>query len=230
MTIAASPLLGITSIEAQQDLANVRANEAFAQLEAFAFLTSIKDRDLATPPGSPANGDRYLIAASPTGVWTGQAGKLTVYINGAWKFYTAREGLRSWIEDENKEIRYDGSAWQEVALVKVLTRSLSILNPTTSENSTLGYFTNASTIRRIIVVTRGTTPSRTWTLRKASDRSAAGTEVVTGGTVTTNTTTGAIITSFNSASIPAANFLWFTTTAGSGTVTELSITIEYTED
>ncbi len=230
MAIAPSPLLGIVSIEPQQDLANVRANEAFAQLEAFAFSTSIKDRDLTAPPGSPANGDRYLIAGSPTGAWSGQAGKLTVYINGAWKFYTAREGMEMWVEDENKKFRYDGSAWQEVALVKVLTRSFSVLNPTTSENLSLGYFTNAATIRRIVAVARGTSPSRTWTLRKASDRSAAGTEVVTGGTATTNTTTGQVITTFNSASIPAGNFLWFTTTAGSGTVTELAITIEYTED
>lgn len=29
---------------------------------------SVKDRDLATPPASPVNGDRYLIPAGATGV------------------------------------------------------------------------------------------------------------------------------------------------------------------
>jgi hypothetical protein len=28
---------------------------------------SVLDRDLAAPPGSPANGARYIVAASPTG-------------------------------------------------------------------------------------------------------------------------------------------------------------------
>ena len=33
---------------------------------------SVKDRDLATPPASPVNGDRYLIPAGATGVWSGK--------------------------------------------------------------------------------------------------------------------------------------------------------------
>ena len=32
------------------------------------------DRDLATPPATPSDGARYIIAASPTGAWTGHAG------------------------------------------------------------------------------------------------------------------------------------------------------------
>lgn len=213
------------------DLANGQANahttvnEQVGILDAHVHL-SVKDRDLATPPGSPATGDRYLIAASPTGAWTGQAAKIAVYINGGWKFSTPVEGWMTWVDDENRLLRYTGSAWVDMGKEK----SITILNPTTSENLTVAYFTNAATIRKLVAVSRGTTPSRTWTLRKASDRSAAGTEVVTGGTTTTNTTTGQVVTTFNSASISAGNFLWFTTTAGSGTVTELSITIEYTED
>lgn len=36
---------------------------------------SVKDRDLATPPASPVNGDRYLIPAGATGVWSGKPTK-----------------------------------------------------------------------------------------------------------------------------------------------------------
>lgn len=225
----ATPQLGLVELTEGQSAAETTANDSILILDAFCQL-SVKDRDLNAPPGSPALGDRYLIAGSPTGAWASQAGKLTVYRNG-WVFITPKEGMLSWIDDENKLIRYDGSAWQNVALEKVKSKTLSILNPTTTaENITVLFANSALTITRIIAVSRGTTPSRTWTLRKASDRSATGTEVVTGGTTTTNTTTGQLITSFNSASIPASNFLWFTTTAGSGTVTELSITIEYLED
>lgn len=209
--------------------AHVTVNEQVGILDAHVHL-SVKDRDLATPPGSPATGDRYLIAGSPTGAWAGQATKVAVYINGGWKFSTPVEGWFMWVDDENKYLRHTGSAWVEVALEKVHSKTISILNPTTSENLTVLYAENALTITKLAAVTRGSTPSRTWTLRKASDRSATGTEVVTGGTVTTTTTTAQTVTSFNSASVPAGNFLWLTTTAGSGTVNELSITIEYTED
>ena len=45
------------------------------------------DRDLAAPPGSPADGDTCLVAASPTGPWTGHAGEIAFCLDGAWRFY-----------------------------------------------------------------------------------------------------------------------------------------------
>ena len=71
------------------------------------------------------------------------------------------------------------------------------------------------------------TPSVTWTIRHGTDRSAAGAEVVTGGTATTSTTTGSDVTSFNDDTIVADSFVWLETTAQSGTVTELNVTIVY---
>ena len=38
---------------------------------------SVKDRDLTTPPASPANGDRYLIPAAATGA-VGRSAELLV--------------------------------------------------------------------------------------------------------------------------------------------------------
>ena len=80
------------------------------------------------------------------------------------------------------------------------------------------------------VLTGSATPSVTWTLRHSTDRSATGNEVVTSGTTTTSTTTGSVVTSFNDATIPANSFVWLETTAQSGTVTSLNITMIYTED
>ena len=81
---------------------------------------------------------------------------------------------------------------------------------------------------RAVVV--GYTPSVTWTIRHGTDRSATGAEVVTGGTTTTNTTTGDDVVSFNDATIVADSHVWLETTAQTGTVTEISITIIYDED
>lgn len=104
-------------------------------------------------------------------------------------------------------------------------RNIAILAPTASENITLFFTTQALTISKIAHVIRGGT-SVTFTIRHASTRSAAGTEVVTGGTVA-NSTTGATVTSFNSASIPANSWVWVTTSAVAGTVNELSVSVEF---
>lgn len=101
------------------DLANGQANahltvnEAVGILDAHVHL-AVKDRDLATPPGSPTTGDRYLIATSPTGAWAGQANAITVYLNGAWKFATPKEGWTCWVDDEDLWLRHDGSAWTAI--------------------------------------------------------------------------------------------------------------------
>lgn len=77
----------------------------------FAYHLSVKDRDLATPPGSPASGDTYIVAASPTGAWAGQAGKVAVWTGSAWVFGTPRVGWIAYIEDEQKLTAYKAGGW-----------------------------------------------------------------------------------------------------------------------
>ena len=81
----------------------------------FGMHLSVKDRDLATPPGSPANGDTYIIATSPTGAWAGRtAGDLAMYStqDAAWRFKTPRLGMFAYIEDEQKiTVFKTGTGW-----------------------------------------------------------------------------------------------------------------------
>lgn len=112
-----------------------------------------------------------------------------------------------------------------------ISKSITIENPTSSEDIS-AFFTNAAiTISEIRAVLVGTsTPSVTWTVRHGTDRNATGAEVVTSGTTTTSVTSGDDVTSFNDATVIADSFVWIETTAKSGTVTELHITIIFTED
>ena len=105
--------------------------------------------------------------------------------------------------------------------------AITIENPTSSEDVAIFYCSEAITVEQMSAVVKGTTPSVTWTVRFGSDRSATGTEVVTGGTTTTSTTTGSQVTSFNNANIPAGSWIWLETTAQSGTVTEINVTVKY---
>lgn len=120
-----------------------------------------------------------------------------------------------------------------VSSVNVLTVGVAhftIEDPSASEDL-FGYFVDeAVTITKVAAVLVGSsTPSVTWTLRHGTDRSAAGSELVTSGTTTT-ATTGSQITSFNDATIVADSYMWIETTAQSGTVNSLNLTVEYTYD
>lgn len=45
-----------------------------------------------TPPGSPVANDTYALGASPTGAWSGNAGKLAQWTGSAWSFTTPEGG------------------------------------------------------------------------------------------------------------------------------------------
>lgn len=64
----------------------------------------------ATPPGSPDDGDAYVIAASPTGAWSGKAKNLTVYHNSAWNFFPPKKGMRVLNLADSKFYYYNNSA------------------------------------------------------------------------------------------------------------------------
>jgi hypothetical protein len=102
-------------------------------------------------------------------------------------------------------------------------KSVSIINPTSNENIVLFYTPIAITISALWTALRGSTPSVTFTIRHASTRSAAGTELVTGGSTVTSTA-GATITSFNNASISAGSWVWITTSAATN-ATEFHVSV-----
>lgn len=104
-------------------------------------------------------------------------------------------------------------------------KSVSLLAPTNAENITLFYTSSALTVSKISSAIRGGT-SVTFTIRYGTNRSDTGTEVVTGGTVA-NSTAGLYTTSFNNASIPASRWVWLVTTAVSGVVNELAVSLEF---
>lgn len=112
----------------------------------------------------------------------------------------------------------------------ILSKSLTLENPTGSEDLSIWFTPRAITVTEMRCVLRGSGgQSLTWTVRHGSDRSAAGNEVVTGGTTTTSTTTGSDVTSFNDETVDADSFIWLETTAIAGTVNTAHITIVYTE-
>jgi hypothetical protein len=102
--------LHLPYILAAQAQKHVTHNEALRNLDALVQL-AVADRDLAAPPSSPAEGDRYIVAASATGAWAGQTGRVAAWQDGAWQFYVPRIGWLAWVHDESAVYIYAGSAW-----------------------------------------------------------------------------------------------------------------------
>jgi hypothetical protein len=85
-------------------------NPNFARLEALVHLTVIAVS--ATPPTTPANGDCYIVAASPTGAWVGHADDIAVYYtSGGWLYIDPAVGIRAFDRSGDTYIRFDGVDW-----------------------------------------------------------------------------------------------------------------------
>lgn len=108
--MANSANLALAYLEAAQSQKHVTVNEALSGLDVLVQL-SVLDRDLTAPPGSPVEGDRYLVATGATGAWVGQADKIAAWQAGAWIFRTPRNGWQAWVADEAAFIFYDAGAW-----------------------------------------------------------------------------------------------------------------------
>ena len=85
----------------------------------------------------------------------------------------------------------------------------------------------AVTVMHAALVGASSSPSVTWTVRFAPLRNDVGTEVVIGGT-TTISLTDDVITVFDNAVIPAGSYIWIETTAQSGVVPSMGVSVVYT--
>ncbi len=108
--MTSTPNLNLPYIIAAQAQKHVTHNEAIRVLDAIVQL-SVLDRNLTAPPGTPSDGDCYLVAAGSTGDWAGHDQEVAAYQDGAWAYYTPQEGWFAWIADEDVAVAYDGAAW-----------------------------------------------------------------------------------------------------------------------
>ncbi len=72
---------------------------------------SILSSTTTAPPGSPTNGDRYIIPAGATGDWSGKTGEVAVRVGGAWEYYTPTEGWHAWVVSLSASLVYTSAAW-----------------------------------------------------------------------------------------------------------------------
>jgi hypothetical protein len=102
-------------ILASQAQKHVTHNEALRLLDAMVQL-SVLDRMRTTPPASPADGDRHIVASGATGLWAGWDLNVAFWVDGVWMRLVPRPGWLAWIADEAAFVVWDGSAWDPVGV------------------------------------------------------------------------------------------------------------------
>jgi hypothetical protein len=103
--------LGLPVIAAAQAQKHVTHNEALRILDALVML-SVKDRDLSAPPGTPADGDRYLVHPPGSDGFAGKDNQIAHFRDGTWAFYAPQSGWLCYVEDEAAALVFDGTDWQ----------------------------------------------------------------------------------------------------------------------
>lgn len=90
-------------------------NEALALVDA-ALHACVEDEPASDPPGDPESGQSWIVADSPTGAWSGQAGALASWTGGGWRFVFPVAGMLAWNKALGCWIHWSGSEWSDGAL------------------------------------------------------------------------------------------------------------------
>jgi hypothetical protein len=111
--------LELPLIAASQAQKHVTHNEALAIADAV-IHPAVISRALASPPPSPSDGDRYLIAPGAGGAWSTHEGEIAFRLDGAWRFATPRTGWVLWSIAEELLLVFDGIAWRDLQDIDAL--------------------------------------------------------------------------------------------------------------
>ena len=85
-----------------------------ADRDRFGWQDPVIDRHLLTPPGTPAEGDRYIVGSPASGGWAGHEYEIAEYDDSVWLFHDPAEGWRVDVRDEDIVYRFNGSIWVRV--------------------------------------------------------------------------------------------------------------------
>lgn len=110
-----TPNLSLSELVASQSQPHLTVNQALRRLDALVQLSVIDEID--TPPGSPLEGDRYIVGTSPTGAWAGHGAEIAALIGGGWTFLAPDYGWLAYNNADGLHYRYEGgspiAAWVE---------------------------------------------------------------------------------------------------------------------
>lgn len=127
--------LGLPCIEGSQAQKHVTHNDALRILDTLVQL-AVVDRDLTAPPGSPAEGQRWIVKTGATGAWAGRANAIAAWQDGAWQFSTPQTGWVAYVVDEGTLLTWNGAAWGDFFATVTSLQNLAMLGLGTTADTT----------------------------------------------------------------------------------------------
>lgn len=108
--MSATARLSLPYIAPQQAQKQVTFNAAMTALDLL-VQPSVISRTTTAPPGSPAEGDSYIVAPGATGAWTGKDAMFAAFLTGAWTFRAPADGWLAYVEDSAEIAIHQAGAW-----------------------------------------------------------------------------------------------------------------------
>src|SRR6185369_1384620 len=135
--MSASANLALPFIEGGELLPDVTLNETLRLIDTLAQL-AILDRDLNAPPGSPAEGQRWIVNASPspTGAWAGHGNHVAAWQDGGWVFCVPQVGWFAYVIDEGALVAWNGTAWVSALAIISTLQNMALLGVGTTADAT----------------------------------------------------------------------------------------------
>lgn len=107
--------LNLPFLQSAQAQKHVTVNESLLRLDALVQL-AVASATTAAQPGSPTDGQTYILPAGKTGAaWGGMVNQaIAYYRDGVWEEIAPREGFRAYVRDSGIIVAFTGAAWRWV--------------------------------------------------------------------------------------------------------------------
>lgn len=127
--------LSLPYILSSQAQKHVTHNEALLHLDGLVHLVLQHQAD--APPDTPVEGQCFAVGSAPSGAWSGKAGKVALFEDGAWTYLTPRPGWIAWVVDAGRQKIWTGGVWADLLSESSIPR--------------LGINSSADTVNRLTV-------------------------------------------------------------------------------
>ncbi|HXO70779.1 MAG TPA: DUF2793 domain-containing protein [Bradyrhizobium sp.] len=169
-----TPNLGLPFIEGSQAQKHVTHNEALRILDA-AIQVAVLDLTRTTPPSSPAEGERHVVATGATGAWAGHGNAIATWQDGAWAYLAPRTGWCIWSVADDVMFVFDGTHWRDLRDLPVtLDNAVHVgINTTASSPNLLSVKSNAALLTAINVAGGGSGDARLQISKESAAKTAS---------------------------------------------------------